>query len=94
MSTERPPLSRGGRSRFGPRRGLALDFALALVAYGLFLARLEYPWQLAAPAGLAIGALSYLSRQTLLNLRRLYSPAPPEESSSEDADASGPTTSS
>ena len=53
-------------------RGLSiLPLALAAVAFLVLTRARGYPWQLALLAAVAIGALVYVTRRTIQNMRRL-----------------------
>lgn len=57
-----------------------------LIAFAFFFLRSHYPWQLALMSGLSIGALTYVVRRTVDQMRWVVSSgvALEEESSEED----------
>ncbi len=58
----------------GLRLPALLALATTLLAFTVFFAALDYPWQLAVLAATAIGALVYSTQITWLRMRRLYRP--------------------
>lgn len=58
-----------------------------LIAFAYFFLRVHYPWQLALLSGLSIGALTYVARRTVDQMRWVVSSGVvvDEESSEEDS---------
>lgn len=63
----------GSAALDGVRLPALTSLALAAAAFGVFLAAMAYPWQLALLAGTAIGALAYSTWLTWRRMRLLYS---------------------
>ncbi len=57
-----------------PGAATVVSLTVTVLAFGLFLYVMAYPWQLAVLASTAIGALAYSAQTTWTRMRRLHRP--------------------